>query len=167
VTGPADRTLTDDGVTEQTAAALRSAMARLFAGKPTRTDGRLTKQNLWVEAGVSRATMNRAHGILAEWDAHLAEHGSVTSGEAKRDDEIRELKRKLAKAKSEYTVLQRRLAAAATAIAVLHHDNTLLRQDLGQAGGTVVPFQARRDDPGADAPDRHAGRGTPPAIGPC
>ncbi len=38
MTGPAERTLTPDGVTEETAKALRSAMQRLFAGKPQRTD---------------------------------------------------------------------------------------------------------------------------------
>lgn len=143
MTSTADRTLTEDGVTAETAQALRAAMARLFAGKPTRTDGRLTKQNLWAEAGVSRATMNRAHGILAEWDAHLAEHGSATPGEAKRDEEIRELRRKLAEAKRENTVLQRRLDAAATAIGVLHHDNTRLREELASPRGSVVPFQRR------------------------
>ena len=33
-------------------------MKRLFTGQPTRTDGRLTKQNRWREAGVSRATLH-------------------------------------------------------------------------------------------------------------
>lgn len=106
MTSPAERTLTDDGVTAQTAQALRAAMQRLFAGKPQRTDGRLTKQNLWQEAGVSRATMNRAHTILEEWDLHVAEHGSATPGEARRDEEIAELKRKLAEKTRECTTLQ-------------------------------------------------------------
>ncbi|MEV4840381.1 hypothetical protein AB0K05_38155 [Nonomuraea sp. NPDC049486] len=140
MTGPADRTLTDDGVTAQTADALRAAMKRLFAGQSQRTDGRLTKQNLWQEAGVSRATMNRAQTILAEWDAHVAEHGTVTRGEARRDDEIADLKRKLADKTRECGTLQRRLDAAATAIAALHHDNTLLREDLTAKGGTVIPL---------------------------
>ncbi|MEU5050140.1 hypothetical protein [Streptomyces sp. NPDC021096] len=146
MTAPADRTATEDGVTPQTAQALRAAMQRLFTGKPQRTDGRLTKQNLWQEAGVSRATMNRAHTILAEWDAHVAEHGSTTPGEARRDDEIRELRRKLAEATRDRTTLQRRLDAAATAIAALHHDNTLLRQELGQHGATVIPLHGRGGD---------------------
>jgi hypothetical protein len=144
VTGPADRTLTADGVTEETATALRAAMQRLFAGKPQRTDGRLTKQNLWREAGVSRATMNRAQTILAEWDDHLAQHGSATPGEARRDEEISELKRKLAEKTVECTTLQRRLDAAATAIAALHHDNTLLRQELAASGGSVIPLHRQR-----------------------
>lgn len=41
MTGPAHRALTSDGVTEETAKALRAAMQRLFAGKPQRTDGRI------------------------------------------------------------------------------------------------------------------------------
>jgi hypothetical protein len=43
-------------------------MGRLFTGQPTRTDGKLTKKKLWREAGVGRATMNRATAVLAEWD---------------------------------------------------------------------------------------------------
>ncbi|WP_307811310.1 hypothetical protein [Streptomyces fildesensis] len=144
MTGPADRTLTNDGVTAQTAQALRSAMQRLFAGKPLHTNGCLTKQNLWQEAQVSRATMNRARTILAEWDAHLAKHGKVASLEPNRDEEIRKLRKKLADKTQECTTLQRRLCAAATAIAALHHDNTLLRQELGASGGTVVPLHGPR-----------------------
>lgn len=144
MTGSTDRALTADGVTEQTAQALRAAMQRLFAGRPQRTDGRLTKQNLWQEAGVSRATMNRAQAILAEWDEHLAQHGSATSGEARRDEEIRQLRRKLTEKTRECTTLQRRLDAAATAIAALHHDNTLLRQELAASGGTVIPLHRLR-----------------------
>jgi len=46
--------------------ALRAAMECLFTGNPEHTDGRLTKNNIWREARVSRATMNRASEILAE-----------------------------------------------------------------------------------------------------
>jgi hypothetical protein len=43
------------------------------------------------------------------------------------------------------TCLQRRLDAAATAIATLHDDNTLLRQELIQTGATVLPLHRHRD----------------------
>lgn len=39
---------------------LRAAMERLLSGTAEHTDGRLIKENLYREAGVSRATMNRA-----------------------------------------------------------------------------------------------------------
>jgi hypothetical protein len=50
-------------------AALRAAMARLLDGRPERTDGALTIANLAREAGVSRATANRAADLLAEFRA--------------------------------------------------------------------------------------------------
>ena len=49
--------------------ALRAAMARLLEGRPERTDGALTVANLAREAGVSRATANRAADLLAEFRA--------------------------------------------------------------------------------------------------
>ncbi|MBZ4321226.1 hypothetical protein [Streptomyces huiliensis] len=135
------RAITEDGVTAKTAAALRAAMHRLFDGKPQRTDGRLTKENLWREAQVSRATMNRATAVLAEWDSHVAAHGTTTSGETRRDEEIAKLHRKVADKTRECTLLKQRLTAAATAIAALHHDNTQLRQELAAAGATVISLR--------------------------
>jgi hypothetical protein len=55
----------DEGVSPRTAKRLRDAMDRLLAGRPQRTDGRLIKDNLWKEASLSRATMNRAVCLLA------------------------------------------------------------------------------------------------------
>lgn len=55
-------------------AALRAAMERLLDGRPERTDGALTVANLAREAGVSRATANRAAALLAEFRAAEARH---------------------------------------------------------------------------------------------
>ncbi|MES0029795.1 hypothetical protein [Mesorhizobium sp. M0040] len=55
-------------------AALRAAMARLLDGRPERTDGALTVANLAREAGVSRATANRAVDLLAAFRAAEARH---------------------------------------------------------------------------------------------
>ncbi|MEU1036077.1 hypothetical protein ABZ402_46935 [Streptomyces mirabilis] len=107
----------EDQVSPKTAASLRAAMTRLFEGRPQRTDGRLTKENLYKEAQASRATMNRAHAVLAEWDAHLAAHGRVTPGEAKRDTAIADLKKRLTAKPQECTLLENKLKAAHTAIA--------------------------------------------------
>src|SRR5208337_834056 len=46
---------------------MQEAMARLVAGRPRVTDGRLTVVNLAREAGVGRATANRAVDVLAEF----------------------------------------------------------------------------------------------------
>ncbi|WP_405797302.1 hypothetical protein [Streptomyces longwoodensis] len=134
----------EDQVSSKTAAALKAAMARLFEGRPQRTDGRLTKENLYKEAQVSRATMNRAHAILAEWDAHVAAHGKTTPGEAKRDSTIANLKKRLTAKTQECTLLENKLKAAHTAIAALFHDNTALRQQLDKDASTAVtPIRSR------------------------
>ncbi len=53
-------------VSTSTEGALRQALARLVSGNACRSDGRLTVADLAREAGVSRATANRAPAILAE-----------------------------------------------------------------------------------------------------
>ncbi|BFO21448.1 hypothetical protein SHKM778_78360 [Streptomyces sp. KM77-8] len=143
MTRPADSNL-EDQVSPKTAAVLRAAMTRLFEGRPQRTDGRLTKENLYKEAQVSRATMNRAKVILTEWDAHLAAHGKATPGEAKRDAAIVDLKKRLTKKTQECTLLENKLKAAHTAIAALFHDNEALRQQLEKdVSTTVTPIRPR------------------------
>ncbi|MDJ0340183.1 hypothetical protein QMK19_05655 [Streptomyces sp. H10-C2] len=143
MTGPVDGGL-EDQVSPKTAAALRAAMTRLFEGRPQRTDGRLTKENLHKEAQVSRATMNRAHKILAEWDAHLAVHGKVTPGESKRDATIADLKKRLTAKTQECTLMEKKLKAAHTAIAALFHDNEALRRQLDKdVSTTVTPIRLR------------------------
>lgn len=52
-------------VSASTEKALRAALGRLAAGNAMQTDGRLTVANLAREAGVSRATANRAQLILS------------------------------------------------------------------------------------------------------
>src|ERR1700739_1821963 len=101
------------------------------------------KDNLWKEAGLSRATMNRAVQILAEWDSRVAECGGFTPLEARKNDELATLRKKLADKIRECTELHHRLDAAATAIAALHHDNVLLRQDLN-ARGQLIALQVHR-----------------------
>ena len=53
-------------VSASTEKALRAALGRLAAGNAMQTDGRLTVANLAREAGVSRATANRAPLILSD-----------------------------------------------------------------------------------------------------
>ncbi|WP_421076865.1 hypothetical protein [Microbacterium sp. IO18] len=106
---------------------LREAMERLLAGAPLRTDGRLIKENLYREAEVSRATMNRATAVLEEWNRRV-------DGTQPRDKEIENLKRQLTERRSEIRQLRTRvkelegqLTIAATAVAKLHVENELLR----------------------------------------
>ncbi|GAQ54899.1 hypothetical protein a10_04714 [Streptomyces acidiscabies] len=126
--------------------ALRAAMERLLTGKPQRTDGRLIKDNLWKEAQVSRATMNRAVSILREWEARTAEAGARISGETRRDAELAELRARLKASLDANRTLKAQTDAAATVIATLHADNAALRDQLARRGD-VISLDARRPLP--------------------
>ena len=65
--------------------ALREAMLRLLSGNQTRCDGRLTVTNLAHEAGVSRATANRATNILIEFRKAVDEQRKLKSGKTRHD----------------------------------------------------------------------------------
>jgi len=143
VTDISDDAQHDEGVSPHAAKRLRDAMDRLLAGHPQRIDGRLIKDNLWKEAGLSRATMNRAVRILAEWNTRVAECDGFTPREARKNDEVATLRKKLEDKIRECTELHHRLDAAATAVAALHHDNVLLRQELN-GRGQLVTLQVHR-----------------------
>ena len=121
---------------------LRDAMERLLAGKSKRTDGRLTKANLHIEAGVSRATMNRATEVIADWNA------SVGAEAAPRDAElvglqatVTELKKGVARLREHNSDLERRNRAAVTVIAEL---NAQLQASRGETPiGPVTPIRDR------------------------
>lgn len=130
-------------VSPRTDKSLRQAMERLLAGKSLHTDGRLIKDNLWKEAKVSRATMNRAPQIMAEWNATIAERGDLTTEQARHADELAKLRRKLADKTQDANELRRKLDAAATVIATLHHDNIALREQLDRRGD-LVDLHTRR-----------------------
>lgn len=135
-----------DGVSAHTAKRLREAMQRLLTGRPQHSDGRLIKDNIWKEAQLSRATMNRATRILAEWDTAVAACDGFTPREARKNDELDTLRAALAAKTRECTQLSHRLDAAASAIAALHHDNTLLRQELNQHG-RLIALDNHRNQP--------------------
>lgn len=106
---------------------LRAAMEQLLSGNAERTDGRLIKENLYREAGVSRATMNRARSVLEEWSRRV-------DGTQPRDQEIETLRRELSEKRADARRLRERiqdleeqLTIAATATAELHIENQLLR----------------------------------------
>jgi hypothetical protein len=60
-----------------------------------------------------------------------------------KNDELTQLRAKLADRTRECTLLNHQFDSAATAIAALHHDNTLLRQELDPAG-ILVALHTRR-----------------------
>jgi len=67
-----------------------------------RGDGRLVKDNLRKEAGVSRATISRARLVMAEWDTQVVACDGLPPGEARKHDELTQLRAKLADKTREY-----------------------------------------------------------------
>ncbi len=131
-----------DDVSPAVQKALRDATQRLLSGRSKHTDGRLTKANLGREAGVSHATLYRAKSALADWDEAIAALGTKTIQHTPVGDEDTTLQSRLTQKTDECAELRRRLEAAATVIATLHHENTALRQQLSR-GNTVVPITSR------------------------
>ena len=85
-------------VSQKTEGALRAAMKRLLEGSSVHTDGRLTVANLAREAGVSRATANRATAVLVEFRAAEARFRSGSVAGLK--ERTRELEAELRAARS-------------------------------------------------------------------
>lgn len=130
-------------VTPDTEKKLREAMQRLLAGTARRTDGRLIKNNLHIEAGVSRATMNRATEVIAEWNAAVGTESRPRDARLVRlEDSVSKLKNSVAKLREENAALKRKNQAAVTVIAELHAQ---LRSSLGEEPtGTVTPLTRSR-----------------------
>jgi DNA-binding GntR family transcriptional regulator len=126
-------------VSAKTEQALRDAMERLLSGRPQHTDGKLTKNNLCREAGVSRATMNRATEILTEWDARTTTSPAGTLRH-QHATELAELRSKLRKSREECLTLQDQVDAAATVIMTLLAENASLREHATSGSATVIPL---------------------------
>lgn len=129
-------------VSSSTEKKLRSAMERLLAGQPARTDGRLTKANLHVEAGVSRATMNRAAAVIADWNAVVgAESAPRDAQVVELQETVSKLKQTIAKLRQHNSDLEHRNRAAVTVIAELYAQ---LRASRGEPTGTVTQLPVRQ-----------------------
>lgn len=123
---------------------LRDAMKRLLTGTAVRTDGRLTKKNLCLEAKVSRATMNRATRLMAEWDAAGTERRPRDPLAIKNDETMVAMQSTVRKLREEVRDLQEQLVAAATVVATLHHENQQLKEQVPSA--TVSQIARPRHD---------------------
>lgn len=126
-------------VSAQTEKNLRLAMQRLLEGKALHTDGRLIKENLYKEAKVSRATMNRAASVMAEWT-------EIIGDKKPQNEQVEKLKQELSRHRSTIVELRSRirkmeseLALAATAIAEIHAENQSLALQNGNHNVVKLP----------------------------
>lgn len=82
-------------VRAETVQALRAAMQRLLNGTPLHTDGDLTWANVYREAGVPRATANRAKDLIAEWQEKLGERAEDPAAIKTVVEKVRDLQQEL------------------------------------------------------------------------
>lgn len=139
-------------VSQKTEDALRAAMMRLLEGISVNTDGRLTVANFAREAGVSRATANRATAVLAEFRAAEARlrSGSVAGLKAR----IRELEDELRAARggemAELRVTVKTLAQQIQILALEGEEQrrliAVLEEQGARAGPKVLPFRLPSQD---------------------
>jgi hypothetical protein len=125
-------------VSAETASALEEAMQRLLEGRPSRTDGALTIANLAREAGVSRATANRATDIIDRFRTRL----DVTADEdlpATLRDRIKTLTPQIAEIKQrehqEIADLRATVSTLAQHVQALTLENQALRTALEKGAG--------------------------------
>lgn len=127
-------------VSPSTAVALEEAMQRLLDGRPSRTDGALTIANLAREAGVSRATANRATDIIDRFRARL----DPTDGEnlpATLRGRIRDLTAQVADLRrhehQEVTSLRATVSTLAQHVQALTLENQALREAVERDAGVI------------------------------
>jgi hypothetical protein len=96
---------------------LRDAMDRLCNGTSQRTNGQLTVSNLAKEAGVSRATANRAEAMLAEFHNRIMALQETPEKLPGLRDQNRELERRLALVTAEKNQIIAGLQATVTLLA--------------------------------------------------
>jgi regulator of replication initiation timing len=138
-------------VSAATAAALEEALRRLLEGRPARTDGALTIANLAREAGVSRATANRATDILTRFRARLGQDGGDLPATLR--DRVRDLTAQVAELRryehQEVTSLRATVSTLAQHVQALTLENQALRDAIERDAGV-----ARMSD---RTPDRRGG----------
>lgn len=134
-------------VSQKTEEALRAAIKRLLDGTSVHTDGRLNVANLAREAGVSRATANRATVVLAEFRTAEVRFrlGSVAGLKAR----IRELEAELRAARggelAELRSTVRTLAQQIQILALQGEEQrcliAVLEEQIARADPKVLPFR--------------------------
>lgn len=134
---------------ETAAVKLEAAMKRLLNGNPIHANRQLIKENLYKEAQVSRATMNRHKEILRRFDTAIAlKHDADVkspSRVASIERQAAELSSALSKTRRSLEEAQARVRASATVISVLHAENSVLKEQLkAHRKATVTGLRSNR-----------------------
>ena len=134
-------------VIQATERKLRVAMDHLLSGTSQRTDGQLTVSNLAKEAGVGRATANRAEVVLAEFHNRTIALEETPEKLPGLRDQNRELEHRLALTVTEKNQIIADLQATVTLLAqkiqALTLENERLRTSTKRLGDNVTELPHR------------------------
>ena len=126
---------------------LWAAMDHLCNGTPQRTNGQLTVSNLAKEAGVSRATANRAEAVLTDFHNHIIALAETPEKLPGLRDQNRELEHRLAHLTTEKNQIIANLQATVTLLAqqiqALTLENERLRTSVARSVGNVTELPRR------------------------
>ncbi|HEU5373799.1 MAG TPA: hypothetical protein VFV38_00010 [Ktedonobacteraceae bacterium] len=133
---------------------LRAAMDRLCKGTSQYTNGQLTVGNLAKEAGVSRATANRAEAVLAEFHNRAIALQEIPEKLPGLHDQNRELERRLAQVTGEKKQIIADLQATVTLLAqqiqALTLENERLRTGMARSISNVTELPHQQESPGKE-----------------
>jgi hypothetical protein len=139
-------------VSAATLTSLRDAMARLLADRSEHTDGRLTVANLAREAGVCRATANRAETVLNEFRTALRDRRRLPVARSPKT-RIKELEAEVTLLRGQERQEARQLRQAVQimaqqvqvlalgAVTRIRHSSEAADEAAKTAGGNVVPIR--------------------------
>jgi polyhydroxyalkanoate synthesis regulator phasin len=123
---------------------LRLAVERLLSGAATRTDGRLTLNNLAKEAELSRATVYRATALCEEFLSHSQQKREDHERVLGYAERLRELKQELAqtvRGKNQIIqALQHTVEILAQQVQALTLENAELQTATQQPRDNITPF---------------------------
>jgi hypothetical protein len=126
---------------------LRAAMDRLCNGISLHTNGQLTVSNLTKEAGVGRATANRAEAVLADFHNRIVALQETPEKFPGLRDQNRELEHRLVQMTTEKNQIIADLQATVTLLAqqiqALTLENEQLRTSMARSVGNVTELARR------------------------
>jgi hypothetical protein len=122
---------------------IRTAMDRILAGTPERSNGALTVVALAIEAGVPRNALTQRHTDLkVEFYQRIRERGADNGDEARLRATIAQLRRTISSKNRELVQLRADVPALVRAVNQLTMENQQLR-DARNGNANLVPFPGR------------------------
>ncbi len=119
-------------------------MDRLIAGRPLRSDGKLTIKSLAAEADVKRWVLTHKHTDLQdEFRQRIATHGETPEAFRHLADENRRLNQKVDRLTAELVTADKELKLYARVVQVLTLEKEQFRSEVANAASNIHPLRPR------------------------